>query len=337
MPTLLHQLQTRFGDAVDREIDGWISRVGGSSELSDMMRYQLGYVDEQLRPLSARRGKRFRPLLCLLACEAIGGSFRDALPVAAAIELLHNFSLIHDDIEDHDPTRRHRPTVWKLWGEPQAINTGDAMFALASLVVLHASADPGLAHQIAIRFQQVTFQLTEGQYLDMSFEHRQDVTPDDYLHMISLKTGAIIGFSLWSGAFIGGAGEETSERLGSFGLELGKAYQVWDDVSGIWAAASDTGKEPVKDLQNRKKTLPILLALQHASSRDRDSLTRYMTRTDHDLEQAFAVLAQTGSREMALRVANAHLQKALQDLGEANIDVGIRRDLETLAHELVNQ
>lgn len=152
-----------------------------------MMHYHLGWVDERFQPKPARGGKRLRPLLCLLACEAAGGDVHDALPAAAAIEILHNFSLVHDDIEDNSPTRRGRPAVWALWGVPQAVNVGDALFALAHRTLgrlweRDMPAERVLAAILA--FDEACVALTEGQYLDMSFEERSDVTVDEYLRMI---------------------------------------------------------------------------------------------------------------------------------------------------------
>src|SRR5437588_4527295 len=163
MTSSLRRLQERYGLSLNGEIDRALSREGGPLRpFYDMMRYQLGYVDERLEPVRDAAGKRFRPALCLAACEAAGGPWQEALSVAAAIELLHNFSLIHDDIEDRDPTRRHRPTVWKVWGEPRAINAGDAMFALASSAAATCAPNARTCLQVARRFQATTLALTAG-------------------------------------------------------------------------------------------------------------------------------------------------------------------------------
>lgn len=152
-----------------------------------MLRYHMGWLDPQLQPAQVNSGKRVRPVLVLLACEAAGAPADQALPAAAAVELLHNFSLIHDDIEDDSPTRRHRPTVWALWGRPQAINAGDAMFTLARTALADLPArglSAGRTLEAFHVFDETCLRLTEGQYLDMSFENRMDVTVDEYLTMI---------------------------------------------------------------------------------------------------------------------------------------------------------
>jgi len=202
----LKSLQSRYGEAIDREIKSHLAARDDGHGFYTMMAYQFGYVDAQLQPVASAGGKRFRPVLCLLACESVRGSWETALPVAASVELLHNFSLIHDDIEDRDPERRHQPAVWKLWGEPKAINVGDGMFALASRVIMEARQEPATAVDLARGLHETALQLTEGQNMDMAFETQQEVTVDEYRAMIGRKTGALIAFSLWSGAIVGGAG-----------------------------------------------------------------------------------------------------------------------------------
>ena len=181
-----------------------------------MMHYHMGWADEALRPGSLAAGKRIRPLLCLIACEAVGGNPADAMPAAAAVEILHNFSLVHDDIQDGDEIRRHRPTVWAQWGVPQAINVGDGLFALAYAALMRSAVNPpadahlssgggnGLALVALDRFTEICIGLTEGQHLDLSFEEREDVAVSDYLHMIEGKTAALIAGSIAMGALFGG-------------------------------------------------------------------------------------------------------------------------------------
>ena len=231
----------------------------------DMLRYHMGWVDAQRQPAKVNSGKRVRPVLVLLACEAAGAPADHALPTAAAVELLHNFSLIHDDIEDDSPTRRHRPTVWALWGRPQAINAGDAMFTLARTALAGLSAR-GLPAEETLQayhiFDETCLRLTEGQYLDMSFENRMDVTVDEYLTMIDGKTAALVGASLELGALVGRAAPDTRQRLAEFGRHLGLAFQVQDDILGIWGDEALTGKSAESDILTRKKSLPVIYALQ---------------------------------------------------------------------------
>lgn len=301
-----------------------------------MLGYQLGYVDALGRP-SSGAGKRFRPILALLACEGAGGHWEDALPLAAAIELVHNFSLIHDDIEDQDPTRRHLPTVWKVWGQPQAINAGDAMLALAGRTLAATSATPDIFRDLMRAFQDVTLDLTRGQYLDMSFEVRKDVTATEYRQMIELKSAALIVFSVEAGALLGGASAATRQQLRTFGLALGTAFQIRDDVLGIWSSQEITGKQPSKDLQNRKKTLPILLGAEHARGEAHQVLCAYLHGqkvTEAEVRQA---LTSAGAHSASEEVVEQHLRAALQALAEAGLAPSATEQLRALARELAGQ
>ena len=231
-----------------------------------MLRYHMGWADEQLTPQNYPAGKRLRPMLCLLACTEIGGDPTEALPAAAAIELLHNFSLIHDDIEDGDETRRHRPTLWKVWGVPQAINAGDALFATA-YAAMQRLARRGIPAQATVDalgiFTEACLALTEGQHLDMSFEERNDVTVAEYLRMIQGKTAALVGASVEIGVLLGGASAVQRQAANQFGTASGLAFQIQDDILGIWGDPSVTGKAAGNDLLRRKKSLPILHTFKH--------------------------------------------------------------------------
>ena len=241
-----------------------------------MMHYHMGWADEAFRPGAFTAGKRIRPLLCLMACEAVGGNPSDAIPAAAAVEILHNFSLAHDDIEDGDETRRHRPTLWALWGVPQAINVGDGMFALAFAALLRSaprtsktaagsplSSVQPFALDACNRFTEICISLTEGQHLDLSFEGRARVSVDEYLRMIEGKTAALIAGSIALGALFGGADARQAERLHSFGRNIGLAFQIQDDILGIWGDPTVTGKAAGNDIMRHKKSLPLLYGLEH--------------------------------------------------------------------------
>ena len=233
----------RYRSEIDSELRAVLAER--ESPLYDMMRYHLGWIDWQGRPLSGTAGKALRPALCLLACEAVGGTYHRALPAAAAVELLHNFSLIHDDIQDDDRERRHRPTVWSIWGKPQAINAGTAMRVLASLA-LSRLGENGVSGEKQLRIQRILdescLRLIEGQYLDISYESRLDIGVTDYLGMIDGKTAALIGCSLELGAFLGTDDEAVIRGLWNFGRNLGLAFQIRDDILGIWGDEKETGK-----------------------------------------------------------------------------------------------
>lgn len=231
-----------------------------------MIHYHMGWADEQLQPIVVKSGKNIRPVLCLLICQAAGGNWQQAVPAAAAIEILHNFSLVHDDIEDISPTRRGRPTIWKLWGEPLAINTGDAMFALAHLALtrlLDHGVDAARVVRALRRFDEVCVQLTQGQHADMSFEKRTQVSVDEYIEMITGKTAVLISLCAELGALVAGCDDETITHYATFGRNIGLAFQVIDDILGIWGDETLIGKSTATDITTKKKTLPVLYGLEH--------------------------------------------------------------------------
>jgi geranylgeranyl diphosphate synthase type I len=229
-----------------------------------IMQYHMGWRDANLAPAHVPGGKRIRPMLCLLACAAAGADPRRSLPAAAGLELLHNFSLIHDDIEDDSPTRRHRATAWSVFGLPIACNAGDGMFSLAHLAFYRLSdrGVPATTVLAALRlFDQTCLALTEGQYLDMAFEARLEVTPDDYFRMIAGKTGALLAASPELGALVAGADAATVAAYRRYGAALGRAFQLQDDILGIWGDEAVTGKSAASDILSKKKSLPVLCAL----------------------------------------------------------------------------
>lgn len=274
--------------------------------LAGMVRYHLGQLDGELAPAppgTVDRGKRIRPAVAILAGAAAGGDPATAAPLAAALELLHNFTLIHDDIQDESPTRRHRPTVWYRWGVGQAINAGDALFAAAHLP-LYRLVERGSAPRLVLRlieaFDRMAIAIVEGQTLDLGFEGRADVTPDAYLRMIAGKTAAIVRFATWAGALLGGADEAAAERFAAFGLALGLGFQVRDDALGIWGATEVTGKAAADDIRRRKQSLPILLLRERADTATRAELAAIYGASPIDpsgVARVLDLLAMAGIRE----------------------------------------
>jgi geranylgeranyl diphosphate synthase type I len=308
-----------------------------------MMQYHLGWVDEGFVPTKGGAGKRLRPILCLLTCQAAGGNPDRALPVAAAIELVHNFSLVHDDIEDKSPLRHRRPTVWKAWGEPQAINVGDGLFALAHLA-MQRLADRGVPpRRVLAAFEildQACLALTEGQYLDLSFEARLDVDVEQYLSMIRGKTAALFSAAAQLGALVAGSDTESIARYRRFGENLGLAFQIVDDILGIWGDPGVTGKPAASDIQQRKKTLPIVRTLEEEKRTGNKGLREiYQQETidERAVEVALNIILDLGARHYAEKMANDCYQQALIELKAMGVGNEAQNDLRELAAFLVER
>lgn len=281
----------------------------------EMVRYHLG-LDGSDGP----RGKRMRPLLGLLAYASIAGDHRPALPGAAAVELGHNFSLVHDDIEDGDVERRHRPTLWAIHGVPQAINTGDLIFSL-SRVALHRLTDLGFEDRRVLRlmrlYDETCVQLCEGQYIDIATSAQAEpMTVELYFDMIGRKTAALIAGSIEAGALLATDDEAVIAGYRRFGWALGIAFQLNDDLLGIWGEERATGKIAT-DVARRKKTLPVLYAFEHAGPEDRARLvilTALEAPSDADVGEVVAILERSGAREYTREQAHRYRDEALAEL-----------------------
>ena len=304
----------------------------------EMVRYHLG-LDGSGSPT----GKRMRPLLGLLAYASITGEYEPALPGAAAVELGHNFSLVHDDIEDGDVERRHRATLWAKHGIPQAINTGDMLFSL-SRVALHRLTELGFSDAKVLRLMRLydttCVALCEGQYIDIwTSEHDTTMSVELYLDMIGRKTAALISASIEAGALLATDDEAIIARYRAFGWALGLAFQINDDLLGIWGVERATGKEPT-DLARHKKTLPVIYALEHAGPEDRDRLLTIQAAgapTSAELTEAVAILERTGARDYTRDQAHRYRDEALAELDAAGtLDAGARAGLERIIVSVIS-
>jgi geranylgeranyl diphosphate synthase type I len=265
-----------FRAEVENELRASLSGDRGTPGLYKMLHYHLGWLDSRFQPETRPTGKFLRPAVCLLAAQAVGGDHRKALPAAAALELLHNFSLIHDDVQDRSDERHHRPTVWRLFGDAQAIDAGDAMLAAAQLTLLRAESvgAPAVSVIRGVRLlNEACLRLAEGQHLDISFEGKLDVSEPDYLTMVGGKTASVLGCSFALGALFGSDDPDLADRYGQVGYSLGIAFQIQDDILGIWGASARTGKPTAADVYARKMTLPVILAMAAAQRADRAVLT----------------------------------------------------------------
>jgi geranylgeranyl diphosphate synthase type I len=312
--------------------DAGAELAGDLDEYYNMLAYHLGWTD------SGGGGKRIRPLLCLLACAAAGGDWRQALPLAAAVELIHNFSLIHDDIQDNSPLRHGRPTIWSRWGQAQAINAGDAMFTLAFLAP-HRLSDLGVPPETTLaalaELKRTCLGLTQGQYLDMAFERRQRVTVDEYLSMIEKKTAVLIAASTYLGACIAGADPSRLDDYYHFGLNLGLAFQLQDDLLGIWGDPAVTGKSAASDLEKRKKSLPVVYGLERSAEFAR------LYSAPHTPNASVAgladMLAQVGARTEAERRAQAATACAVEALARCRPSEPAGEALRELTDQLLHR
>jgi geranylgeranyl diphosphate synthase type I len=337
-PVSLNALFHHYIPRIEAEMRDVINAGAQPAQFNTMLNYHLGFANADGSPAQVNAGKRIRPVLVLLSCEACGGAWEQALPAAAAVELLHNFSLIHDDIEDRDELRRGRPTLWRQWGEAQAINSGDAMFAMAHLALLRSEARgvPAAGVVRALRaFDDMCVHLTVGQHLDLSFETRSDVSAAEYMTMIEGKTAALTAACCQIGAIIAGASDAQINALRDFGRWIGMSFQLQDDVLGIWGDPEKTGKQD-SDLAHRKKTLPILFAAE----RDARIRERYFGNSgpdDSDLNAIREMIEAAGGREHAEQAAESAYAKALESLDSAGGHAPLMQSLRDLAHSLLGR
>jgi geranylgeranyl diphosphate synthase type I len=261
---------TRLGHLTD----GWIRQAlladgvsGPAARFGAMLEYHLGWrgPDLELLAVPAPAGKKLRPGLVLLVCRGVSGHEQPALAAAAAVELIHNFSLVHDDIQDRSQLRRHRPTLWSLWGAAQGINAGDALFALAQIVLARQPTE--LSARMLLQLNRTALLLAEGQYLDIELQQGgTPATAEAYEAMITRKTGALFACACRLGALAGGASPATEDAYAAYGLELGLAFQEQDDLLGVWGHSAETGKPAAADIVERKRGLPAALALSRADT-----------------------------------------------------------------------
>lgn len=309
----------RYRVEIDAELRSVLAER--QSRLYDMMRYHFGWIDQEGNPQQGLVGKALRPTLCFLVCEAVGGEYRRALPAAVAIELVHNYSLIHDDIQDDDRERRHRPTVWSIWGKPQAINAGSAMRLLAN-IALSRLEGYGVPLKKCWRIQRLldeaTLSLIEGQYLDISYESRFDITVSDYLRMIEGKTASLIACAMEVGALLGTDDQDLIKCFRSIGKRLGLAFQIRDDLLGIWGNKKETGKPLASDIRHRKKTFPIVYALEKAKDELKEELLNiYQNEAldDSAVAAVLKILETTGAQASTQEMTERFCQKASQAVG----------------------
>lgn len=323
--------------AIETELQKQVARLDEprTRPFHEMLAYHMGWTGEGAGPEAT--GKRVRPLLVLLAAASCGADWRPALPAAAAVELVHNFSLLHDDIEDNSDKRRGRTTVWKKWGLAQGINAGDGMFILANLALADLEADypAPIVIRAATILQHACLDLTRGQFLDISYEDRADLAVDDYWPMVGGKTAALIAACCQLGALLGGADAARQEAYRAFGHYLGLAFQVQDDLLGIWGDEALTGKSAAGDLVEGKKSLPVLFGLEK-NGEFAKRWRRGPIRAE-EVRAAAALLEAESARRSAQEAARQMTNLALENLRVANPQGEAGEALKSLADKLLQR
>jgi geranylgeranyl diphosphate synthase, type I len=277
-----------------------------------MVAYHMGWVDKAGRVQTLKAGKLVRPSLCLWACAACGEDAPIALPVAAAIEWFHNFTLVHDDIQDGDRTRHSRETVWSLWGVAQGINAGDAMQALAFRSIATDVPDANRALRAVAVLSDAGLIVIEGQCLDLELEGDLETTLRGYLRMVAAKTGALLGASLETGAIVGGAGERVARLFRRAGRLLGTAFQIRDDFLGMYGDPAQTGKSSTGDANRFKMTYPVVAGARTMSTLQRRRLREIFRAKHEDPEPKLrALLDEVDGRELTRTAAERYAAKAV--------------------------
>jgi len=331
-PPILDRARRLTEPALRRAVDGLLPA------LREPARYHLGWTDVDGNDVAGGGGKGVRTALAVLSAEAVDAPAETAVPGAVAVELIHNFSLLHDDIIDGDTERRHRPTVWSIWGVSQAIIVGDALHSLALEELL---AEPGApAARAAARLAKSTGSMIAGQSDDMTFDKRDDVTFDDCLAMEANKTGALIAFSASVGAVLADASDQQVEALAAFGAAVGLAFQAVDDLLGIWGDPAVTGKAVGNDLRERKRSMPVTAALHSGHAAADEIAAVYAAEDEIDeakIERLQLLIGEAGGRDRTREVATEQFQKAIAALDGPDFMPAAVDELRTLATFIVDR
>lgn len=278
--------------------------------------YHMGWVGENFQPLMEfKGGKRLRPLFCVLINQSLGGDLDSVLDIASSLEFLHNFSLVHDDIQDRDEKRHGRWTVWKIWGEAQAINVGDLLFDMTFQVL--SNLNPQLLAKTLSTITETIRELIEGQYLDLLFEKKKEVSLKEYLIMIEKKTAKLFSTSFYLGAYSAIYKEDIAKIFQEIGRDFGLFFQIADDAMGIWGDPNKTGKNTFNDLLRRKKTYPVLYLYSEASDKERMMLEEIWMRerlSERDILYIIELLDKKRVKEATFNIAEKYFDKSYNKL-----------------------
>lgn len=338
-PTTLPSMFDQYGGYVQDALRSNLDLHGLA--VYDLLRYYMGWADEDGAPIAAMTGKAVRPTLCLFGCEAVGGSVNLAIPAAVALEFIHNFSLVHDDIQDEDETRHNRKTLWAIWGKPKALVAGNVLRVVAD-IALHALEREGLEPKRSLTavglLTESYLEMIEGQYLDLSYEGRPDISMDDYLRMISRKTGALLRCSLNLGAAVGTDDQETIAAIRECGRALGYVFQIRDDVLGVWGEEEITGKPVGADIRRKKNSYPVVYTMEAAADADKDYISSIYLKPEldeEDVDSALAIMERVGVRERAQTEAARWADSAMQSIAALELSHRHREQIEEFTHFLL--
>jgi geranylgeranyl diphosphate synthase type I len=307
----------------------------GQEDLFKMLNHHMGWVDEN--STQSISGKRIRPLILLITTSSLGAEWSMALNAAVSIELVHNFSLIHDDIQDRSELRRGRPTIWSIWGIPQAINTGDTLFALAQIKMLELAhyIEDDLALKASKILLEASYRLTQGQHLDIAYEDRSEMKIDTYWKMIGFKTAELIAAATEIGSVCGKANNDQIRLYREFGYNLGMAFQITDDYLGIWGDRVSTGKSVRSDLMAGKKSLPIIYGIEKGGNFAKKWNQGRIT--SEDVPGLVKELDNEGAKEFTLLEARKYTIKATEALDAVNPEPNAGSALRELTTELLER
>ena len=337
LPSPFQQHQGSIGTALRRGLSV------GCTGLCDMLRFHMGWGDAHGNRIQGSGGKGLRPTLCLIVCEATGGDVRRAIPAAVALEYVHNFSLIHDDIQDRDETRHGRPTLYWQWGMPRALVAGNFLRVIADSTVqelVDSGLDEYLALDVASTLTRAYIEMIEGQYMDLDFEGRKDVGVQQYLNMISRKTGALFRCSVDLGAMIGTRDEATRTAFHEFGRAIGYLFQIRDDVLGVWGETESTGKPVHADIRRKKNSFPVVHAMSSSSVDDVRTIREIYGQeqgevSDSDVSIVLEIMSRAGTRKAAQDTAAGFRDEALKAMSAVELAPETRNGLEQLADFLL--
>ena len=310
----------------------------GNTKINTMLKYFLGWTDPSghltNKPIS---GKALRPILCILACNAAGGAVQKAIPAAIPLELIHNFSLIHDDIQDKDKLRHNRPTIWALWGNPKALVAGNNLRIIADITMnkLIATNIP-LNKCLSINYilTQACLEMIEGQYLDIKYEGQASLTKELYLEMISKKTGALITAAINIGVNLATENQDKLKAFNDFGKYLGFVFQITDDILGIWGTESKTGKPVGADIIRKKNSLPIIMTISNTTYANQETIKEIYNKqkiSNRDLNEILNIMDQAKSKQHCTALATKYYDKALDSISKIPMTSQSRKEIESLA------